>query len=120
MTSHTIKAVVTTCAFVFAAAAYGATPNEGSLHVVAAEDVAGQHLGVGDYTVRWEGNGPVVTLAFVKGARVAATAVAHVTPMRHASMNDSVVIHTDSRGHRTLSQMFFAGKMIALDIPRAS
>jgi len=94
--------------------------NRGSLHVSSPEDVAGEHLAAGDYTVRWEGSGPTVQLTILRGEKVAATVTAHVKPLEHASDGDSVVIEKDKDGKPVLSQIYFGGKKIALEIKSPS
>jgi hypothetical protein len=118
MRAQKLNSWLIVCALSCATEAFAA--NSGSLHVPSAEDVAGQHLGVGNYTVRWEGNGPDVELKIMQGRKVAATAVARVKPLQDASPNDAALIDTTSGRKRTLSQIFFAGKKVALEIPAAS
>jgi hypothetical protein len=93
--------------------------NRGSLHVTSPEDVAGQTLDPGDYTVRWEGDGPDVQLKIMQGKKILATATAHTVPLQTASANDSVVV--DANGDkRRLSLILFSGKTFALEIREPS
>jgi hypothetical protein len=93
--------------------------NSGSLHVSSPEEVAGQILDAGDYSVRWEGNGPGVELKIMQGKKVMATATAYTLPLQRPSANDSVVVKTSGQG-RSLSQIFFSGKAVALEIREPS
>jgi hypothetical protein len=113
MRPQILKSWLIVCALSFATKAFAA--NSGSLHVASTEDVAGQRLAIGDYTVRWEGNGPDVELRFMQGKKIAATAMAHARPLQDVSLID-----TGPEARRTLSQIFFAGKSVAFEIPMAS
>jgi hypothetical protein len=118
MRPQILKSWLIVCALSFATKAFAA--NSGSLHVASTEDVAGQRLAIGDYTVRWEGNGPDVELRFMQGKKIAATAMAHARPLQDVSRNDAALIDTGPEARRTLSQIFFAGKSVAFEIPMAS
>lgn len=89
--------------------------NKGSLHVSYQEDLAGQTLTPGDYTVQWEDRGTDVALQVMRGQKVVATATAELMPLQSASIYDSVVLQTDG-GKRSLSLIFFSGKSFALQI----
>lgn len=93
--------------------------NRGSLHVTSPEDVAGQTLDPGDYTVRWEGDGPDVKLKIMQGKKILATATAHTVALETASANDSVVVDANG-GKRRLSLILFSGKTFALAIREPS
>ncbi len=106
-----VLALLTTSAF---------AANRGSFHVSSPEEVAGEHLAAGDYTVRWEGGGPTVQLTILHGDKVAATVTAHVKPLEHAAEGDSVVIERDKDGKPVVSQIYFGGKKVALEFKNPS
>jgi hypothetical protein len=89
--------------------------NKGSLHVASPEDVVGQTLGVGDYTVRWEGGGPDVELKIMRGKRIVATAPAHKMQLTIPAANDTVEVDTRG-GARNLKLIYFAGNPTAFVI----
>ncbi len=112
-TSHILKSLLVALALLSVPSLFAA--NRGSLHVSSLEDVAGQPLEPGDYTVQWVDSGPNVELRIMQGKRVVATAIANVTPLQNVSVSDSVVVQTTG-GKRSLSQIFFSGKTVALEI----
>ncbi|HTZ58647.1 MAG TPA: hypothetical protein VMB49_11140 [Acidobacteriaceae bacterium] len=108
-----IKKISIALALIAVPSAFAA--NKGSLHVSSQEDLAGQTLIPGDYTVQWEDHGPEVTLHVMRGKKVVAEATADIVPQQYASTYDSVVLQTVN-GKRTLSLIFFSGKTFALRI----
>lgn len=92
--------------------------DKGSLHVSAPEEVAGERLAVGDYTVRWDDNGPIVQLRIMQGKKVFATARANAVTLQNASINDSVIVDKVNRGIPIVSRISFQGKKVAFDIHR--
>jgi len=93
--------------------------NSGSLHVSSPEEVAGQTLDAGDYSVWWEGNGPTVELKVMQGKKVIAADTADTLPLQSPSASNSVVVKTNGQ-ERNLSQIFFSGKAVALEIREPS
>ena len=90
--------------------------NKGSLHVSTPENVAGERLAAGDYTVRWEDTGPSVELKIMQGNKVAATVPAKVIPLNDVSAENSVVVLTHDDGTRSLSEIFLSGRRFVLEI----
>jgi hypothetical protein len=110
-----VKNVLLALAFLPVANVFAA--NKGSLHVSSPEDVEGQTLSTGDYTVRWDGDGPDVELKIMQGKRIVATATAHMQPLPGAAANNAVEVDT-SGGRRSLSLIFFLGNPVAFEIQR--
>ena len=52
--------------------------NKGSIELLDNVIVGGQQLKAGEYSLRWEGNGPNVELSILKGNKVVATTPAHL------------------------------------------
>jgi hypothetical protein len=109
-----LKGTLTCLTLLLATNAFAA--NKGSLHVSAPENVAGEQLAAGDYTVRWEESGPSVELKIMQGNKVAATAPAKIIPLKNVSAENSVVVLTLDDGSRSLSEIFLSGKGFALEI----
>jgi hypothetical protein len=92
-----------------------AAANRGVLHVSSPEEVAGQTVAPGDYVVQWDDSSPKVEARIMRGKQVIAVATARAIPLDYISNNDSVVVETVD-GKRILSQIFFHGKKVALEI----
>jgi hypothetical protein len=94
--------------------------NKGTLHVSSPEIVAGERLAPGDYTVRWDGTGPSVQFRIMQGGKVVVAAPARIVALDNASPSDSVVVQTYDKGIRRVSQMFFSGQKLALQVEESS
>jgi hypothetical protein len=92
-----------------------AAANRGVLHVSSLEEVAGQIVAPGDYVVQWDDSSPTVQARIMRGKQVIAVATVRAIPLGYTSNNDSVVVDTID-GRRTLSQIFFHGRKVALVI----
>lgn len=112
-TIHTVKRGLIVLALLVTPNLFAA--NRGALHVSSPEEVAGQPLAAGDYTVLWEDQGSGVVLRIMHGKELVATATAHAMLLQNPAVNDSVVVDTAS-GRRSLSQIYFSGKKVALEI----
>ena len=94
--------------------------NKGSLVVSDPVTVSGKSLAAGEYTVKWDGNGPNVELNILRGKNVVATIPARLIDLdRSASGNTSVVKRNDD-GSKSLSEIRFAGKKYALALGNES
>ena len=112
--AKTFKGLVLGSALVLATSAFAAS--KGALQLTAPATVAGKQLAAGDYTVKWDGNGPSVQLEILKGKNVVATVPAQVVTLDRQSNYDSAVVNTDGSGARVLSQIRFSGKRMALSV----
>ncbi|HEY6181736.1 MAG TPA: hypothetical protein VIW67_05785 [Terriglobales bacterium] len=112
--AKTFKGLVLGSALLLATSAFAAS--KGPLQLTSPANVAGKQLPAGDYTVKWDGNGPSVQLEIIKGKNVVATVPAQVVTLDHASNYDSAVVNTDNSGGRVLSQIRFSGKKMALSV----
>jgi len=112
--AKTFKGLVLGAALFLETGAFAAS--KGPLQLTAPATVAGKQLAAGDYTVKWDGNGPSVQVEIVKGKNVVATVPAQVVTLDHASSYDSAVVNTDNSGARVLSQIRFSGKKMALSV----
>jgi hypothetical protein len=94
--------------------------NKGSLQLSEPVNVAGKQLPAGDYSVKWEGNGPNVELSILKGKAVVTKAPARVVDLSRSAGSDAAVTKVNSDGSRSLSEIRFSGKKQALAIGEES
>jgi hypothetical protein len=116
--SKSFQGVLIGSAFLLATDAFAA--NKGTLHVSSPEIVAGERLAVGDYTVRWDDTGPNIQFRIMQRAKVLVSAPARIVALDSASTSDSVVVDVEADGSRRVSQIFFAGQKLALQIEEGS
>jgi hypothetical protein len=116
--SKSFQRVLIGSAFLLATDGFAA--NKGTLHVSSPEIVAGERLAAGDYTVRWDGTGPDIRFRIMQGAKVVVAASARIVALDTASPSDSVVIDVEGDGSRRVSQIWFSGQKLALQIEGSS
>jgi len=90
--------------------------NKGSLQVSDPVTVNGKQIGAGDYTVKWEGNGPNVELNILRGKNVVATVPARMVDLDRVPNRDSAVTLINPDGQKSLSEIRFSGKKYALAV----
>ncbi len=90
--------------------------NKGSLQVSDPVTVNGTQILAGDYTVKWEGNGPAVELSMLHGKDVVATVPARLVDINPTPDRNSAVTSLNSDGHKSLNEIRFSGKKYALAI----
>jgi hypothetical protein len=110
--SRISKGLLLGLALLLATSAFAA--NKGSLKVSDPVTVSGKSLAAGEYTVKWEGNGPNVELNFLQGNKVVATTSARMIDLDRSAYSDTSVVRRNDDGSRTLSEIRFAGKKYAL------
>jgi hypothetical protein len=101
-------------ALLLATSAFAAS--KGSLQLHEAVNLSGKQLAAGDYTVKWDGNGPNVQASIMKGKNVVATVPARLVDLDRASGNNAAITTSNADGSRTLTQIRFSGKKSALTI----
>ena len=114
ITAKAFKGLVLGLALLLTSSAFAAS--KGPLQLSNPVNVAGKQIPAGDYTVKWDGAGPNVQVNIMKGKDVVATVPAQVVNLNQASGYDSAVVNTNSDGSRTLSQIRFSGKKMALEV----
>src|SRR5713101_1657769 len=90
--------------------------NKGSLQVSDPVTVNGKQIAAGEYTVKWEGNGPNDELNILRGKNVVATVPALMFDIDQAPSRDSAVTVMNEDGHKALNEIRFSGKKYALAI----
>ena len=73
--------------------------NKGSLRVSDPVTVNGKQIAPGDYTVKWEGNGPNVELNILRGKNVVATVPARMVDLDSTPSRDAAVTVVGTDGH---------------------
>jgi hypothetical protein len=116
--STILKGLALGLALLLATGAFAA--NKGPLQVSNAVTVSGKQLAAGDYTVKWDGNGPDVELSILQGKKVVATVPARLVDLNRSSSNDAAVVKNSGDGSRVLSEIRFSGKKYALAIGEES
>ena len=112
------KGLLLGLALLLATSAFAA--NKGSLQVSDPVTVSGKQLAPGDYTVKWEGNGPNVELNILQGKKVVATIPARLIDLDRSADGNSAVVRKNDDGTRTLAEIRFAGKKYALAVGNES
>ena len=116
--SQLSKGLLLGLALLLATSAFAA--NKGSLQVSDPVTVSGKQLARGEYTVKWEGNGPNVELNILQGKKVVATTPARLIDLNRSADGDSAVVRKNDDGSRTLAEIRFAGKKYALALGNES
>ena len=106
------KGLLLGLALLLATSAFAA--NKGSFQVSDPVTVSGKQLARGEYTVKWEGNGPNVELNILQGKKVVATIPARLIDLDRSAPGNTSVIKRNEDGSKTLSEIRFAGKKYAL------
>ena len=107
-------------AVLLAISAFAATANKGSLQISNTVMVSGKQLSAGDYSVKWDGNGPNVELNILQGRKVVATIPARLVDLSQKQSVDNAVVKSNADGTKTLSEIRFSGKKFALAIDSES
>ncbi|HEX3354472.1 MAG: hypothetical protein ACRD3H_06060 [Terriglobales bacterium] len=90
--------------------------NKGSLQVSDPVTVNGKQIQPGDYTVKWDGNGPNVELNILRGKDVVATVPARMVDLARTPDRNSALTSINSDGHKSLTEIRLSGKKYALAI----
>ncbi|HMJ24147.1 MAG TPA: hypothetical protein VK513_19670 [Terriglobales bacterium] len=112
--SKVSKGLLLGLALLLATSAFAA--NKGSLQVSDAVTVNGKQIAPGEYTVKWEGNGPNVELNILRGKNVVASVPARMVDLDRMPSRDSAVTTVNADGHKSLNEIRFTGKKYALAI----
>jgi hypothetical protein len=109
------KSLLLGLALLLATSAFAAA-NKGSLQISDSVTVSGKQLSAGDYSVKWEGNGPNVELNILQGKKVVATTPARLIDLSQKPDNDAAVVKSNGDGSKSLTEIHFGGKKYALAI----
>lgn len=109
------KSLLLGLALLLATSAFAAA-NKGSLQLSNPVTVSGKQLSAGDYSVKWDGNGPNVELNILRGNKVVATTPARLIDLSQKQNNDNAVVKNNADGTRSLAEIRFGGKKYALAI----
>src|SRR5271167_4416672 len=103
------KGLLLGLAVLLATSAFAAA-NQGSMQLQDPVTVSGKQLRAGDYSVKWDGNGPNVEVSILKGNKVVATTQARLIDLSDKPSRDSAVIQSNGDGSRSLAEIHFSGK----------
>jgi hypothetical protein len=109
------KSLLLGLALLLATGAFAAV-NKGSLQLSNPVTVSGTQLSAGEYSVKWDGNGPNVELNILKGNKVVATTPARLVDLSQKQSVDNAVVKSNADGTRSLAEIRFSGKKFALAI----
>ena len=90
--------------------------NKGILQVSDPVTVNGKQIAPGDYTVKWDGNGPNVDLNILSGKNVVATVPARMIDLDRIQTRDSAVVEVSETGGRSLSEIRLSGRKFAFAV----
>lgn len=90
--------------------------NKGSMQLLDRVTVGGTQLAPGEYSLKWDGNGPSVQLSILKGSKVVATTPARLIDLDQKPVGDVAVVKNNGDGSKSLAEIHFYGKKSALAI----
>jgi len=108
------KGLLLGLALLLAATAFAA--NKGTMQVSDPVTVSGKQIAPGEYTLRWEGNGPNVELNILRGKNVVATVPAHLVDLDRTPDRDATVTVVNDNGNKVLSEIRLSGRKQAFAI----
>jgi hypothetical protein len=108
------KGLLLGLALLLAATAFAA--NKGTLQVSDPLTVGGKQIAPGEYTLKWEGNGPNVELNILRGKNVVATVPAHLVDLARTPDRDATVTVVNDNGNKVLSEIRLSGRKQAFAI----
>ena len=109
------KSLLLGLALLLATSAFAAG-NKGSMQLLGPVNVSGKQLPAGDYSVKWDGNGPNVEVNILKGNKVVATTPARLIDLSAKPERDAAVLRNNEDGSRSLAEIHFGGKTYGLAI----
>jgi hypothetical protein len=109
------KSLLLGLALLLATSAFAAA-NKGSLQLGSTVTVSGTQLSAGEYSVKWDGNGPTVELNILQGNKVVASTPARLIDLSQKQSVDNAVVKNNADGTRSLAEIRFSGKKYALAI----
>jgi hypothetical protein len=113
------KSLLLGLALLLATAAFAAS-NKGSVQFLDPVTVSGKQVPAGDYSVKWDGNGPNVEVNILKGNKVVATTPARLIDLNQKQDSDAAVVKSNEDGSKSLTEIHFGGKKYALAIGQES
>jgi len=110
----TLKGALLGVAVLMSIAAFAS--NKGSISLYDNVAVGNQALKPGEYSIKWDGDGPNVQLNIMKGSKVVATTPARLVDLKQPFSDDAAVVTTNADGSKSLSGLRLAGKKFAIEI----
>jgi len=116
--TKSLKGVLLGLALLLSVSAFAS--NKGSLSLSDDVMVGNQTLKPGDYSVKWDGNGPNVQLNIMKGSKVLATTPARLVDVNQPFSDDAAITTMSSDGSKSLAGLRLAGKKFTIEIGQES
>ena len=116
--TKTLKSVLLGLALLMAVSAFAS--NKGSVSISDNTMVGSQTLKPGEYSVRWDGNGPDVQLNIMKGSKVVATTPARLVDSNQPFSDDAAVTSMNADGTKSLAGIRLAHQKFAIEIGQES
>ncbi len=91
-----------------------ATANKGSVQLMDPVTISGTQLPAGDYSLKWDGNGPNVEVSILKGSKVVLTTPGRLIDLSQKPNGDAALLTANADGSKTLTEIRFGGKKYAL------
>jgi hypothetical protein len=110
------KSLLVGLALLLATSVFASAANKGSMELMDPVTVSGKQLPAGDYSVKWDGNGPNVEVNILKGNKVIATTPARLIDLSQRPSRDAAVVRNNDDGSKSLAEIHFSGKTYALAI----
>jgi hypothetical protein len=110
------KLITLVLAVLVAGSAFAAAARKGNFQVFDPVQVNGKQLPKGEYTVTWDGEGPNVSLNFVRDGKVVATAAGRIVQLEEKADRDATELKAGSTGANSLTGIRFGGKKYKLEL----
>ena len=103
-------------ALLAATSAFAANSASLSIQEPVSVSVSEKHLPVGEYKVKWEGDGPNVELNILHDGKAVATVPARTIELQRKDPQDSALMKKNSDGTKSVVEIHFSGKRYALAV----
>ena len=110
--------MVATLALAFAVSAFAANneTHKSNFQISSPAQLNGVKIPAGDYTAKWEGEGPAVQVSIMRGSKVVATVPAQVIALDQPATDTRTGTRKDSAGNSEITRLQFSGKKFALEL----
>jgi hypothetical protein len=115
------KIMIAALALAFAASAFAANQeHKSNFQISSPAQLNGVKMPAGDYTAKWEGEGPTVQLSIMRGNKVLTTVPARVVALSQPAPGTQTETQKNSTGNPELTRLKFSGKKFALELGNES
>lgn len=111
------RIMIAALALAFAASAFAANEtHKSNFQISSPARLNGVKIPAGNYTAKWEGEGPAVQLSILRGSKVLTTVPAQVVALEQPAADTQAETKKSSAGDPELTRLQFSGKKFALDL----